>query len=124
MLERQAPAGVVSTPRHASVDGTIDLFHELTGPKKLDIGPDPPMQWRPFVEEHEKMFRWYDYWLKGIDNGVMDEPPVSVFVEGSREVVTRRPVAAEGRRIPVAVLTPPPQALSGCRAEGRGVCRS
>ena len=34
------------------------------------------------------MFRWYDYWLKGIDNGVMDEPAVSVFVEGSREVVT------------------------------------
>ena len=34
------------------------------------------------------MFRWYDYWIKGIDNGVMDEPTVSVFVEGSREVVT------------------------------------
>ena len=34
------------------------------------------------------MFRWYDYWIKGIDNGVMDEPAVSVFVEGSREVVT------------------------------------
>lgn len=34
------------------------------------------------------MFRWYDHWLKGIDNGVMDEPAVDVFVEGSREVVT------------------------------------
>lgn len=34
------------------------------------------------------MFRWYDYWIKGIDNGVMDEPSVSVFVEGSRERVT------------------------------------
>ncbi|WP_426988066.1 hypothetical protein [Pseudarthrobacter sp. Y6] len=34
------------------------------------------------------MFRWYDYWIKGIDNGVMDEPAVSVFVEGSREHVT------------------------------------
>ena len=46
------------------------------------------MQSRPFIEEHDKMFRWYDYWIKGIDNGVMDEPAVSVFVEGSREVVT------------------------------------
>ena len=36
------------------------------------------------------MFRWYEYWLKGIDNGVMDEPAVSVFVEGSREVVTAK----------------------------------
>jgi uncharacterized protein len=34
------------------------------------------------------MFRWYDYWIKGIQNGVMDEPAVSVFVEGSRETIT------------------------------------
>ncbi len=34
------------------------------------------------------MFRWYEYWLKGVDNGVMDEPAVSVFIEGSREVVS------------------------------------
>ncbi len=71
-----------------TMDGTIELFKELKGPKKLDIGPYPPMQSRPFIEEHDKMFRWYDYWIKGIDNGVMDEPAVSVFVEGSRELVT------------------------------------
>ncbi len=27
-------------------------------------------------------FRWYDYWLKGIDNGVLDEAPVRIFVMG------------------------------------------
>ena len=26
--------------------------------------------------------RWYDYWLKGIANGIMDEPPVRLFVMG------------------------------------------
>ncbi|MDB5425005.1 MAG: hypothetical protein JWQ29_2421 [Phenylobacterium sp.] len=26
--------------------------------------------------------RWFDYWLKGIDNGIMDEPPVSYFMMG------------------------------------------
>lgn len=31
--------------------------------------------------------RWYDKWLKGIDNGVDEEPAVSVFVEGTREYV-------------------------------------
>ncbi|MCQ1953581.1 CocE/NonD family hydrolase [Arthrobacter sp. zg-Y238] len=71
-----------------TMDGTIELFDALKGPKKLDIGPYPPMQSRPFIEEHDKMFRWYDYWIKGIDNGIMDEPEVSVFVEGSREHVT------------------------------------
>ncbi|WP_353510997.1 CocE/NonD family hydrolase [Intrasporangium sp.] len=71
-----------------TLDGTIELFNALKGPKKLDIGPYPPMQSRPFIEEHDTMFRWYEYWLKGIDNGVMDEPPVTVFVEGTRERVT------------------------------------
>ncbi|MPV89539.1 CocE/NonD family hydrolase [Georgenia ruanii] len=71
-----------------TLDGHIELFNVLKGPKRLDIGAYPPMQSRPWVEEHEKMFRWYEYWLKGIDNGVMDEPAVNVFVEGSREVVT------------------------------------
>lgn len=26
--------------------------------------------------------KWFDYWLKGIDNGVIDEPPVRLFVMG------------------------------------------
>ncbi|MFB9071209.1 CocE/NonD family hydrolase [Citricoccus parietis] len=71
-----------------TLDSTIEVFDRVQGPKKLTIGSYPPMQSRPFVEEHDKMFRWYDYWLKGIDNGIMDEPAVDVFVEGSREVVT------------------------------------
>ena len=27
-------------------------------------------------------FRWYDHWLKGENNGIMDEPPVRIFVMG------------------------------------------
>jgi putative CocE/NonD family hydrolase len=27
--------------------------------------------------------RWFDYWLKGIDNGVTQEPPVKLFVMGA-----------------------------------------
>lgn len=26
--------------------------------------------------------RWFDYWLKGIDNGITQEPPVKIFVMG------------------------------------------
>lgn len=29
--------------------------------------------------------RWYDYWLKGIDNGIMDEPPIYYFTIGKEE---------------------------------------
>jgi len=68
-----------------TMDGTIECFDRIpSANKKLTIGPYPPMQSRPFIEEHDKMFRWYDRWLKGIDNGVDTEPAVSVFVEGTR----------------------------------------
>lgn len=66
-----------------TVESTIETFEALRGPKKLDLQPLPPMQERPFHESHEEMFRWYDYWLKGIQNGIMDEAPIQVFVEGA-----------------------------------------
>src|ERR1019366_8170133 len=28
----------------------------------------------------QALARWYEYWLKGIDNGIMKEPPVRIFV--------------------------------------------
>ncbi len=33
-------------------------------------------------EQLPDLLRWYDYWLKGIDNGIMDEPRVRFIVEG------------------------------------------
>ncbi len=100
-----------------TVDGHIELFEVLTGPKKLDIGSYPPMQSRPWIEEHDKMFLWYEYWLKGIDNGIMDSPAVTVFVEGSREVVTAErwpPKEIEYRSLylrPRHRLSPQPEAM-------------
>ncbi len=29
--------------------------------------------------------RWFDYWLKGEENGILDEPPVRLFVMGKNE---------------------------------------
>ena len=34
------------------------------------------------VELHEDMLRWYDYWLKDIETGIMDDAPVRIFVMG------------------------------------------
>ena len=67
-----------------NVETTIECFHKVKGIKKLDIQALPPMLERPFHECHDEMFRWYDYWLKGIDNGIMDEPAVQFSVEGSK----------------------------------------
>ena len=45
----------------------------------LDFGPE---SLKVIVEEE---LRWFDYWLKGIDNGVMDGPPIRIFVMGVNE---------------------------------------
>jgi uncharacterized protein len=29
--------------------------------------------------------RWFDYWLKGVDNGILDEPPLRLFIMGVNE---------------------------------------
>ena len=34
------------------------------------------------VELHEDMLRWYDYWLKDIETGIMNDAPVRIFVMG------------------------------------------
>ena len=31
----------------------------------------------------EEQLRWWDYWLKGEDNGIMDEPPISYYMMAS-----------------------------------------
>jgi uncharacterized protein len=68
-----------------TVDGTIDCFQALKGPEWLEIQLMPPMQERPFHELHDVMIRWYDHWLKGLDTGMMNQPPIKLFVEGARE---------------------------------------
>ena len=37
------------------------------------------------VDIHELRLPWFDHWLKGEQNGIMDEPPVRVFTMGANE---------------------------------------
>ena len=66
-------------------DGTIARFLDAKGPKRLVLRPPPPMQERPFHQFHDEIIRWYDHWLKGKDTGVMDGPPIKLFVQGIKE---------------------------------------
>lgn len=38
--------------------------------------------WGATLNVEELQLRWFDYWLKDIDNGLMDEPLVRIFVMG------------------------------------------
>jgi predicted acyl esterase len=66
----------VQLGRGWQMDETIEAYQNVQGPKWLVIRPGPPMQERPFHEFHDEIVRWYDYWLKGIDTGIREEPPV------------------------------------------------
>jgi len=63
------------------------IYANYRGPQKMAIGawshagmPDSLLmaeRGRLGAIEH---LRWFDYWLKGIDNGIMDEPPINYAV--------------------------------------------
>ncbi len=40
---------------------------------------------RPVFQYQYESLRWFDYWLRGIDNGVVDEPPVRLFIPATGE---------------------------------------
>lgn len=45
----------------------------------LDFGP------HAYVDLNQEDLRWFDYWLKGVDDGIMDEPPIRIFVMGANQ---------------------------------------
>jgi putative CocE/NonD family hydrolase len=49
--------------------------------KKLLLWP-PMSPDRPQVQYSDEIVRWFDYFLKGIDTGILDEPPLKIFVNG------------------------------------------
>jgi putative CocE/NonD family hydrolase len=46
------------------------------GTGDIDFGP------AALIDLNETLLRWFDYWLKDVDNGVMEEPPVTIFTLG------------------------------------------
>ena len=63
-------------------DPQINVWNRLPKdtPKKLRFYTD--MGTRPWYTDHDELLRWYDYWMKGIDTGIMDEEPVNYHVTG------------------------------------------
>ncbi|MCP4257707.1 MAG: CocE/NonD family hydrolase [Planctomycetes bacterium] len=45
----------------------------------LDFGP------KAAIDLPQEYMRWFDYWLKGIDNGIVNEPLVRIFAMGSNK---------------------------------------
>ncbi len=85
------------------VEGTIRNFvglsrgaatPEARAAQKLVIGPWYHQPWGPIMAQtnfgpegatrvDETVLRWYEHWLMGVDNGIMREPRVSLFMMGA-----------------------------------------
>lgn len=63
------------------LNGAQNWFRNIDVPKKIAFGGPSHLE-RPFRSFHQEILRWYDHWLKGIDTGIMSEPPVKYWVMG------------------------------------------
>jgi predicted acyl esterase len=57
----------------------VPAGHGGLGAEKSDVEYNQPGATLPPAEE----MRWWEYWLKGTDNGIMKEPPVTLFMMAS-----------------------------------------
>ena len=85
-LDRIAcPAFVIGGWRDGYPNPPLRLFAGLPGPKKLLVGPwdhaypDTAIP-GPRIDHLREVVRWLDHWCRGIDTGLMDEPPIAVYV--------------------------------------------
>jgi len=61
--------------------GAFELWHRLQGPKKMFFGPpEYEFPWSNYLQE---AVAWYDWTLKGIDNGYAELPPVRYWLRGA-----------------------------------------
>src|SRR4030081_2759419 len=60
----------VNTPRKAEIGPWNHTFPD-------DAVPGPAIEWR------EQAVQWWNHWLRGDENGIMDGPRLTVFVRDS-----------------------------------------
>lgn len=78
----EAPMQVVG--KVPGLSGFWNVYEGLSAPKRLRVKPAGPEE-RPWREDIDLFVRWFDHWLKGNDTGLMDEPPIELFVPGATE---------------------------------------
>jgi predicted acyl esterase len=72
--------------RDGYMNPPLRLYESLNVPCKVMIGP-----WNhampdtaipgPRIDYLREVVRWLDYWCKGKDTGIMDEPPITVYMQ-------------------------------------------
>ncbi len=63
----------------------LRTFERLSVPKKLLVGPWTHARPHvcmpgPRINHFHEVLRWFGHWLRGDDTGIMEEPPITIFV--------------------------------------------
>jgi predicted acyl esterase len=63
-------------------EGMVRAYKRIVAPRKLLMGPWmhtlPDLSSFASVDYLALLLRWWNHWLKGNQNGIMDEPPVTL----------------------------------------------
>ena len=78
---------IMNTPNRLHTVSHLRSYSDIRSPKKLVIVPWTNENYQPWIFEttafNEYILRWLDYWLKGHDTGIMDEPEVAIYDNGT-----------------------------------------
>jgi predicted acyl esterase len=78
---------IVNTPNRLHAIYHLRSYSDIKSPKKLVITPWTNENYQPWIFEttafNSYILRWLDYWLKGIDTGIMNEPEIAIYDNGT-----------------------------------------
>ncbi len=78
---------IMNTPNRLHTVCHLRSYEDIRSPKKLVIIPWTNENYQPWIFEttafNKYMLRWLDYWLKDIDTGIMEEPEVAIYDNGT-----------------------------------------
>jgi len=82
----KVPTFILEGWRGFSYRDGLQAYRVIQGPKKVLMGPwthyFPSICTDEPVDYMRECIRWFDHWLKGKDTGIVEEPPLSIYVMG------------------------------------------
>jgi putative CocE/NonD family hydrolase len=82
----EVPSFLIGAWRDIFPEAMVRSYERISAPRRLLIGPwmheMPDLARDSRVDYLAEMVRWWDHWLRDVDNGLTEEPPVTIFVQG------------------------------------------
>lgn len=78
---------LVHVPNRLHTMSHLRSYKDIKSPKKLMITPWTNEYYQPWIFEtisfNQQILKWFDYWMKGMDTGIMDEPEIAIYDSGT-----------------------------------------